>query len=143
MSETALETAHAMALLRSCSASEPFVKQAAKAPSGPTVICFLYGDTLFPRSIRYSFRAAKSYLDTIRIHSKSDESRPSSSLVSELIKSIDTYSKAKTFHPPVHEELTRIIDNNASLCDAIHSDYFDPSFDKTTLNSTKTKQDQA
>ena len=143
LSETALETAHAMALLRSCSASEPFVKQATRAPSGPTVISFLYGDTLFPRSIRYSFRAAKSFLDTIRIHSTSDMLPPSSSLVSELIQSIDTFSKSETATSSIHEELTRIVDDNAALCDAIHTDYFDPSFDTHTLLASQTKQDQS
>ena len=68
---------------------------------------------------------------------------PSSSLVSELIQSIDTFSKSETATSSIHEELTRIVDDNAALCDAIHTDYFDPSFDTHTLLASQTKQDQS
>jgi hypothetical protein len=43
-----------------------------------------------------------------------------------LCQDLEQLSPDELFDRGVHDELTRIIDTTATICQAIHSDYFDP-----------------
>jgi uncharacterized alpha-E superfamily protein len=127
--DTAIEAAHAMALLRSCSAIEPFFKRASRTPGGRAVVSFLYGEPLFPRSVSYCLDHAWTLLRGIRQDAGLGVGAASAQGLAALVESVHATANRGQFEPDLHAELTRVIDATADVCGAIHSDYFDPSFE--------------
>lgn len=128
---TPLETAQTMALLRSCSATQPFLKRSRRTPTGPAVVEFLLKETAFPRSVLYCLERAMVFVQQVRPHNAMVGAR-SLSLLLPLIEELQRRTMEDMVEQGIHQELTRIIDSVAAVCQAIHQDYFDPSFEHYT-----------
>lgn len=128
---TPLETAQTMALLRSCSATQPFLKRSRGTPSGTAVVEFLLKETAFPRSVLYCLERALVFVQQVR-PKNSTVADHSVALLAPLIEDLQEKSMEDMLQRGIHEELTRIIDSVSEVCQAIHRDYFDPSFEHHT-----------
>lgn len=123
------ESAHCMALLRSCSAEQAFLKRGSGVISGPAVASFLVLDEQFPRAIAYSLDRAWNFLQRIRDATDHRMGEHSAHLLGELVAHVNTTLVGDLWGDGLHRELTHIIDSAAEACEMIHEEYFDPSFE--------------
>jgi uncharacterized alpha-E superfamily protein len=123
--ESPLEAAQAMALLRSCSATEPFFKQVREAPTPRRAVAFVLMADQFPRSVLHCLTRALNFLRRVRPDSGATGER-SHALLGALLADLQRLSPEDLFDRGLHDELTRIIDMTAQICQAVHADYFDP-----------------
>jgi uncharacterized alpha-E superfamily protein len=123
--ESATGTAQWLAILRSCSASEPWSKRSRKPLSGATVAEFLLFEDAFPRSIRHCLARVVNFFQRIRARAPNVGAR-SQALVDEMFARIGGADLQDVLARGLHAELTWIIEGVAATCNAIHDDYFDP-----------------
>jgi uncharacterized alpha-E superfamily protein len=121
--ESPLETAQAMALLRSCSATDSFFKRVHSAPTGRRVVAFLLEAETLPRSVLHCLDRAWNFLRRVQPASGVTGQR-SARMLSALLEDLRSLSTEDIFARGLHEELTRIIDSVAEICQAVHDDYF-------------------
>lgn len=133
-----LESAHAMALLRSCSATEPFFKQVQHAPTPRVVVGFLLFAGNFPRSLLHCLDRAMNFLRRVRPESGRTGAR-SMALLGDLLDDTNSLSLETVFERGLHTELTRIIDSIAKVCDAVSADYFHPDIGQLTAGGQQTQ----
>lgn len=126
--ESAVEAAHGLALLRSCSATESFFKRVRAAPSGRTIAPFVILEERFPRSVLHCLARARACLTEIRGFTRRAEPTPSADMLEALVDSVRRHDAGSLHAAGVHQELTRVIEATSEVCAAIHEDYFDPSF---------------
>lgn len=119
--ESSIEVAEWMAILRSCSAYEPFFKRASGPLSGRTVAAFLLFDPSFPRSVHHCLLRAWNFLQLI---GGEDLPRPSADLLLGLLTHLQERTIEEVFETGLHAELTEIIDRLAFVCEAVVDDYF-------------------
>jgi len=129
--ESAIESAQATALLRSCSAIESFFKKTSRTPSSHPVVEFLYGERLFPRSVVFCLTQANALLGEIRSETGALMGGESAALLNSLLQSVQDASASQNLKSDVHQELTRVIEATSKVCAQIHSDFFDPSFEES------------
>jgi uncharacterized alpha-E superfamily protein len=118
-SHEVIETALWLALLRACSGFEPFMKVHRGGVSPAAVARFLVVDPLFPRSVRFSLRAAVSRFERIRPPDQVDlpGARSAARLVAlagwvgALEKDFDVAG--------LHELLTHVVDETAAIAGVI------------------------
>lgn len=127
---TPIATAHAMALLRSCSATEPFLKRTRGIPSGAAVVDFLMHDKAFPRSVRHCLDRAEHGLGRVR----PDQASIGETTALELAKLAKTLGEPSTKPKTegddgMHTTLTQFIDGLTRTCTALESDFFAPSWE--------------
>jgi uncharacterized alpha-E superfamily protein len=124
--DTPVETAEWMALLRSVSASEPFFKRTRTTPNGRAAVGFVLLEPGFPRSVLHCVDRALRFLG--RVHKAAGEAvgHESAARLGELRDRLRAYTAERLFEVGVHEELTRLIDTTADICQTIHDEYFDP-----------------
>lgn len=120
-----------LALLRSCSGTEPFLKRVRTAPTATAVAGFLILDRRFPRSVLYCLDRARDLLG--RVRPNADFSPRSEPALSALCTHVETLQPRTLVGPRLHAELTRVVDETAAVCDAIHRDYFAPGPDAADL----------
>jgi uncharacterized alpha-E superfamily protein len=124
--ETTADAAQWLAILRSCSAFEPFFKRSAHVLTGPSVARFLIFDRTFPRSVLHNLDRARGLLlrlqddepDGTRRRSWDVLERFRGQLLQMEIEDVQSWG--------IHKTLTWIVDSSTELCDAIHRDYLDP-----------------
>ncbi len=126
--ETAVEAAHGLALLRSCSATESYFKRIRRPPSGATIAPFIVLEERFPRSVLHCLARAQACLGEIRSFTRRSDDARSSAGLDALVASLRAHDADSFMGAGVHAELTRVIDATAEVCAAIHEDYFDPTF---------------
>ncbi|MCA9629553.1 MAG: alpha-E domain-containing protein, partial [Myxococcales bacterium] len=124
--ETPLEAAQWLALLRSCSATEPFYKCHRESPTGPAIVDFLLRYPSFPRSILFSLRAALVDLQRIRTATP-DRGGECEQRVKELMDYLKQGDSEDILERGVHNTLTRVVDETSEICNLLHGIYFDPS----------------
>jgi uncharacterized alpha-E superfamily protein len=122
--ETPVEAAQWQALLRSCSAVEPFFKRVRGAPTGAAVVGFLLLEPDFPRSVLHCLDRAQRFLRRCRPQGAADVGRRSEEALERLVTSLRASGIEEILARGLHEELTRVIDQSALVCAAIHADYF-------------------
>jgi uncharacterized alpha-E superfamily protein len=122
---TPVDNAHWTAILKSCSAYEPYLKQRLLGDPGYSVADFLIFDRLFPRSVRFC-------LDQCRIRVHMISGRPPAHPGNEAEHALDSImrwlnlTKIDDFvRAGLHEELTRVINRIHEIGDAIHRTFFD------------------
>ena len=125
--QRALESAHSMALLRSCSATEPFFKQVQESPSARQVVAFLLLAPNLPRSVQHCLDRTENFLRRLRPDNHATGER-SMALLQGLLADLRTLELPDGLGGVLHEELTKIIDRTLEICNAVHQDYFDPDF---------------
>ncbi|MCB9584131.1 MAG: alpha-E domain-containing protein [Polyangiaceae bacterium] len=124
--ETPLEAAQWLALLRSCSATEPYYKCHKNPPNGLAIVDFLLRYPTFPRSILYSLKASQVDLQRIRA-ATTERGEECEVRVQRLLDYLEAGKSADLSGGGVHAALTRVVDETSEICNLLHSIYFDPS----------------
>lgn len=124
--ETTVDAAQWLAILRSCSAFEPFFKRSAHVLSGPAVARFLIFDRPFPRSVLHNLDRTRGLLTRLRAEEPPGTRRRSWDLLERFRGQLIQMDIEDVVEWGVHKTLTWIVDTNAELCEAIHKDYLDP-----------------
>jgi uncharacterized alpha-E superfamily protein len=147
--ENAADAALWLAILRSCSAFDPFFKRAARVLSGPAVAEFLIFDATFPRSVRHNLDATRGLLLKLRESDPPGMRRRSWDKLERFRGELDQMRINDVQHLGVHEVLTWIVQSTHELAQAIHDDYLDPPLDvliratRALSSQTQTSQTQA
>jgi uncharacterized alpha-E superfamily protein len=124
--ELPAEAAHWFALLRSCSAAEPFFKRHKVTPRGRVIAEFLLKDPMLPRSVMHCLDNARAALAKIRSLHGGSTGEAAAAELDALAEGLRSARMGEIFSRGLHGELTRIVDGVASICGTIHSEYFDP-----------------
>ena len=122
--ETSIEAAEWIAILRSCSAYEPFFKRAGGSLSGPAVAGFLLFDPAFPRSVMHCLMRGWNFLTLIGGETTRLKRCESARLLDQLMSRLRTRTIHQVIEHGLHEELTCIVEGLAAVCHAVESDYF-------------------
>ena len=125
--ETADDAAEWLAILRSCSAFEPFFKHAANVLSGPTVARFLLFEESFPRSVVHNVERTRGLLARLRADDPAELERPAWQVLEGFRTALLGLDIEDVQRRGIHETLTWIVGETAGLCNAIHEDFLDPS----------------
>jgi uncharacterized alpha-E superfamily protein len=120
-----IDNAHWTAILKSCSAYEPFLKKRLLGDPGHSVADFLILDRLFPRSVRFCLNQCRQRVHTISgrplAHPGNEVEHALDSLVRWLnLVKIDDFVRAG-----LHQELIRVINRIDEVGDGIYRTYFD------------------
>ncbi len=119
-----------LAILRSCSAYEPFFKRADTVLSGSAVADFLIFEQTFPRSVLHNLDRLRGLLLRLR---SSEEIRTEPgrawSCLERFRGSVMQMDIDDVLHVGLHETLTWIVDESARLFDALRADYLEVSLD--------------
>jgi uncharacterized alpha-E superfamily protein len=118
-SHEVIETALWLALLRACSGFEPFMKVHRGRVTPVAVARFLVVDPIFPRSVRFSLRAAVSRFERLRPPEQADlpgavsarRLRALADWVAALDRDFDVAG--------LHELLTHVVDETAAIANVI------------------------
>ncbi len=144
--ESPVDAARWLAILRSCSAYEPFFKRASNVLNGPAVVKFMLFDRTFPRSVLHNLDRARGLL----LRLQEGDSTPLTSRSWEALErfrgSILQMDMGDVHRMGLHETLTWVVDETARLCDAIHGEYLEPSLDSLRAHvrrDARTGQSQA
>ncbi|MEX2583708.1 MAG: alpha-E domain-containing protein [Gemmatimonadota bacterium] len=122
--ETTVELAEWIAILRSCSAYEPFFKRTDGSLTGPAVAKFLLLDTAFPRSVMHCLLRAWNFLELIGGERPEGRGRRSAELLVNLLARLQSRSIEQILATGLHDELTTLIDELAVVCATVQDDYF-------------------
>jgi uncharacterized alpha-E superfamily protein len=119
--ETPVELGEWIAILRSCSAYEPFFKRSEGALTGKSVAGFLLLDPAFPRSVLHCLLRAWNFLQLIA--GENPDYRSPGILV-DLLTQLRSKTIDEIMHSGLHHELTSLVDQLAVVCSAVEEDYF-------------------
>jgi len=122
---TAVEHASWLALLKSCSAFEPFFKRHNTLPVGPDVAGFLIFERNFPRSIRFCIDRSRNYLARIRAH-EGTRGRDAGKRVDAVTNRLESGSIDTFIDAGLHAELTDLVDSIGAICTSVQTEYFAP-----------------
>jgi uncharacterized alpha-E superfamily protein len=128
--ENATDAAQWLAILRSCSAFDPFFKRVARVLSGPSVADFLLFDATFPRSVRHNLDATRGLLLKLRDSDPPGMPRRSWDLLERFRGELQQMDVEIVQDVGIHEVLTWIVQSTHDLAQAIHDDYLDPPIEK-------------
>lgn len=137
--EGPVEIAQWVALLRSCSAEESFLKHQPMGLSGPAIAEFLLLHDSFPRSVYYSIDRGLGFLQRIQAETaeqggaQAESGERSAALLRALRESLRGRRIARILKRGLHEELTRIIDTLTQICDQLRVEYLDPTFHEAEI----------
>jgi uncharacterized alpha-E superfamily protein len=122
---TPIDSAHWMAILKSCSGYEPFHKQRQGMDKGTSVADFLIFDPIFPRSIWRCLLYCQQASRKIGGHKKGEPGNEADSLLRGLIEWLHLVTIDDLVRGGLHESLTKVIDAVHDIGHAIHKAYFD------------------
>jgi len=125
--ETPWQSAQWVSQLKLCAAEESFLKRHRAAPTGRRVAEFLLRDPSFPRSVLHCFEGAELLLR--RIEAATARAAPTESLtcLQAMLAHLRNAKIAEVLHSGLHEELTRVVDTAALVCDHLQRDFLNPS----------------
>jgi len=103
-----------MSLLRACSGAEGFMKKHQGRVSAQSMIEFVLFEPAFPRSIRYTLKAAAEQLGGIW----GEPSHTSRARLASLIAWLDS-QKTELEVAQIHAVLTQIVDEMAAICSRV------------------------
>ncbi len=124
--ETTVDAAQWLAILRSCSAFEPFFKRSAHVLTGQAVARFLIFDRTFPRSVLHNLDRARGLLLRLQAEENSSRRHRSWEVLERVRGQLLQMDIEDVLDWGIHRTLTWIVDSNSELCDALHEDYLDP-----------------
>jgi uncharacterized alpha-E superfamily protein len=141
---TPVDSAHWVAILKSCSGYEMFHKQHSALGLGTTVAEFLIFDTKFPRSVRHclnSCREAAHKISGRHKHAPGNEVERQLDLIIDWLNLVTIDDLVRS---GLHESLTRVIDRIHDLGDAIRRTFFDLSLEmaEPIEQSNRQRQEQ-
>jgi uncharacterized alpha-E superfamily protein len=118
-----------LAILRSCSAYEPFFKRASHVLSGSAVAQFMLFDRTFPRAILHNLDRVRGFLLRLRDPTDAYVRSPSWEALERMRGSLLQMDIDDVRRIGLHETLTWIVEETAHLCEAIHDEFLDPPLD--------------
>ena len=124
--ESPVESAHWLAVLRSCTAAEAFFKRMTVSPSGPAVAEFLLFEPAFPHSVMHCVTRSWHFLRRIRPGAETAIGAESAAALQGLLRALRGNSIERMLERGLHHELTRIIERLGEISRAITIDYFAP-----------------
>jgi len=107
--------------LKSCSATEPFLKRTRGIPSGAHAVDFLLHDEAFPRSVRHCLDRAAHGLKRVRPGGSAIGARTQREL-GHLERTLS--EDGARGRDEAHAMLTHLIEGLAATCEAFHYDFF-------------------
>lgn len=122
--ETTVELAEWIAILRSCSAYEPFFKRSDGSLTGPAVAGFLLLDPAFPRAVVHCLLRAWNFLQLIGGERPEGRGRRSAELLVNLLGRLQSRTIEEILETGLHAFLTEVIDELAVVCSSIQDEYF-------------------
>ncbi|MDH5751124.1 MAG: alpha-E domain-containing protein [Deltaproteobacteria bacterium] len=122
--ELPMEIAQWQAILRSCSAIEPYFKVSYGELSGIHVANFLLFDKHFPRSVTRSLDRAWNFMQLIRPRGHKEIGQQSAKILKSLIQEMSSLTMDDVMEKGLHKKLTWIVDSVTDVCRVITSDYF-------------------
>jgi uncharacterized alpha-E superfamily protein len=128
--ETTADAAQWLAILRSCSAYDPFFKKAQNVLGGPAVAAFLIFDRAFPRAVLHNLDRTHGLMLRLLEGDPPGMRRGSWELLTRFRGTLLQMTPADVQKQGIHDVLTWIVDQSADLCTAIHDDYLDPPVDQ-------------
>ncbi len=138
--ETPADAAAWLAILRSCSAVDPFFKKDASVLGGSSVAGFLLFDRTFPRAVLHNLDRARGLMMRLREADPPHIQRASWERLERMRGTLLQMTPATVRHQGVHEVLTWIVGATTELCQAIHDDYLDPPLDQLRASVQAKKQ---
>ncbi len=124
--ESPTEIAQWLAILRFCSAVEPFLKRRTASPSGKSVAEFLLFEAAFARSVVHNLKRTANFLSLVSPPEIPSVGEPSRTFLAETRKRLDAMTIETVLEEGLHEELTWIVGTTAELTNLIGSDFFHP-----------------
>jgi hypothetical protein len=90
------------------------------------VAAFLLHDPTFPRSVLHCFNRAATLL--AKVEAAAERQEPSASLLAirATVERLTSADIASVIQSGIHDELTRVVNTAASVCDQLNHDFFDP-----------------
>jgi uncharacterized alpha-E superfamily protein len=122
---TPIDNAHWTAILKSCSAYEPFLKQRRLGDPGHSVAEFLVFHPLFPRSVRYCLNQCRQRVHRLSGHPVAKPGNEVEHALDSLFRWLNLVKIDDFVRAGLHEELTRVINRIHEVGDAIHRTFFD------------------
>lgn len=141
--ESASEVAQWLALLKSCAASEAFLKMNRNVLTGPAVASFLILQDKFPRSVMHCLTRAQRFLNRVGDPLALDRPKTAANQLAALLQHVAPLTIDRILEAGLHKELTGIVNRVADICTAIHVDYFDPPMSVLQSQSQSQTQSQA
>jgi uncharacterized alpha-E superfamily protein len=120
----AVAFAQAVAVLRSCSGTETFMKRG-EVPTGGRVARFLVLDADFPRAVKHCLAEAAHMLERLAQRSQRKGELESPALLSALLAHLHSPATRAALDDALHDALTTLVDAITALFEAIHRDFFD------------------
>jgi uncharacterized alpha-E superfamily protein len=122
---TPIDSAHWMAILKSCSGYEPFHKQRAGFEHGTQVADFLIFDRIFPRSVRFCLYKCKTASERISGRKRGEPGNELERQLDALIDWLNLLGIEDLVRAGLHESLTKVVDAIHEMGDAVYRDYFE------------------
>jgi uncharacterized alpha-E superfamily protein len=141
--ETPWQSAQWVSQLKLCAAEEPFLKRYRAAPTGRRVVEFLLRDPRFPRSVLHCFERAEALIR--RIEAATARSQPTQSLsaLEAMVGHLRDAKSANVLQSGLHEELTRVVDTVALVCERLQRDFLNPTEPEPAAASPAPDQTQS
>ena len=121
---SAATAAQWIAILRSCSAYEPFFKRESSVLTGAAVAEFMLFDRTFPRSVMHNLDRTGGILQQLLEERPAALPPASLNAYDRVIGSLVQMDVDDVLEVGLHETLTMIVDGIADLCEAIQADFF-------------------
>lgn len=118
------DAAQWIAILRSCSAYEPFFKLSSSVLGGASVAEFLLFDRTFPRSVMHNLDRAAVLLQQLLRERPEALASASRHALDRLSGSLLQMDVDDVLDLGLHATVTMIVDGTADLCSAIQADFF-------------------
>ncbi len=137
---TPVDSAHWVAILKSCSGYEMFHRQYNGLGSGTSVAGFLIFDPMFPRSVRHCLNSCRAAADKISGRHKDEPGNEVERQLDLLIDWLNLVTIDDLVRSGLHESLTRVIDRIHDLGAAIHRTFFDLRFEPAEPAADQTQE---
>jgi uncharacterized alpha-E superfamily protein len=121
------DAARWLAVLRSCSAVEPFVKGTRGALLGRDVAAFLLYDDRFPRAVMHCINRAQVFLDRARGGPGAESGAEAGRAVAALQERLRSRGIEQVLEHGMADELRGMLRGTAAIGDALHRDFFEVS----------------
>ena len=118
------EIAQWQAILRSCSAIEPYFKVARGELSGQRVAEFLLFEKEFPHSVTRSLDQAQKFLQLVRPRGKAGTGQRSVAVLNDVRAQLDAMSIDDVVQLGLHKTLLWVVASVESVCSTIQQEYF-------------------
>ena len=141
---TPIDSAHWIAILKSCSGYEPFHKQRQSFEHGTAIADFLIFDPIFPRSVLRCLLYCQEASHKISGRKRNESANEAEQVLENLVDWLRLATIDDLVKIGLHEALTKVINAIHDIGGAIHRTYFD--FDQervmAMLNGAKQTQSQ-